>query len=179
MHEQSSFHFVLVELQDTETAHTEAMLELERMRTEMEKMEEERAQMIAEVEAQIEKALASMIVDLDDSDYDSRPGSPPSSMGYQSRPVSRSSRSSSRSRPLRSFSTESTLADANEEARAFSPTRTAESNSSASTKQKRLSLTHSEQVPDVMTAVDEGIHNNSDRITQKVLQIQQIGRAHV
>ena len=42
------------------------------MRTEMEKMEDERAQMIAEVEAQIEKALASMIVDLDDSDYDSR-----------------------------------------------------------------------------------------------------------
>ena len=42
----------------------------------MEFMEQERAEMVTEVEAQIEKALASMAMDIDDSDeYDSPPGS--------------------------------------------------------------------------------------------------------
>ncbi len=65
------------ELRDTENAHKKATEELEQMREMMDRMEEERAEMVAEVEAQIERALTSMAVDFDDSDYAS------------SRPVSR------------------------------------------------------------------------------------------
>ena len=50
------------QLADTEGAHRAAVEELERMKTTMEKMEEERAFMVAEVEAQIERALASMML---------------------------------------------------------------------------------------------------------------------
>lgn len=161
-----------IELQDTEVAHREAMLELERMRTEMEKMEDERAQMIAEVEAQIEKALASMVVDLDDSDYDSRPSSPPSSIGHHSRPLSRVS-GTFHTRPLHSSSTESTLADAIEESKFGSPMRVNKDDSMTFPRQAESSFSRGDQPPDAMTAVDEGIHHNSDRISQKVFQIQQ------
>jgi len=41
--------FFLVELRDTEVAHKEAMTELDKMKDTMEKMEQERAEMIAEV----------------------------------------------------------------------------------------------------------------------------------
>ena len=65
--------------------------------------------MIAEVEAQIERALAHMAVDAEDSDYG---GSRPSSrMSSRSAPSSYSRGADPRSRPLRSFSTESTLAE--------------------------------------------------------------------
>ncbi|KAF8308867.1 hypothetical protein DL93DRAFT_2063479 [Clavulina sp. PMI_390] len=47
-------------LYSTESAHREAIVELERMKEEMDEMERERSQMIAEVEAQIERALVSM-----------------------------------------------------------------------------------------------------------------------
>ena len=50
------------QLADTEGAHRAAVEELDRMKTVMEKMEEERAFMVAEVEAQIERALASMML---------------------------------------------------------------------------------------------------------------------
>ena len=50
------------QLADTEGAHRAAVEELDRMKTMMEKMEEERAFMVAEVEAQIERALASMML---------------------------------------------------------------------------------------------------------------------
>ncbi|KAH7104405.1 AEX-3 domain-containing protein [Auriculariales sp. MPI-PUGE-AT-0066] len=71
---------------DTESAHRDATVELNRMRREIERMENERAEMIAEVEVQIERALASMSVadigdidlDLDEDDEDlskSQPGS--------------------------------------------------------------------------------------------------------
>jgi EEF1A N-terminal glycine/lysine methyltransferase len=39
------------------------------MRETMERMEEERAEMVTEVEAQIERALASMAVDVEEPDY--------------------------------------------------------------------------------------------------------------
>ena len=74
----------------------------------MERMEQERAEMIAEVEAQIERALASMAVDMDDSDYG---GSRPSSRLSSRSAPSALHLSGSRPRPLRSFSTESTLTD--------------------------------------------------------------------
>ena len=65
----------LSELKETESAHREALVELQKMCETMEFMEQERAEMVTKVEAQIEKALASMAVDIDDSDeYDSWPG---------------------------------------------------------------------------------------------------------
>ena len=64
------------ELKETESAHREALVELQKMRETMEFMEQERAEMVTKVEAQIEKALASMAMDIDDSDkYDLPPGS--------------------------------------------------------------------------------------------------------
>ena len=94
-------------MRDTEKAHKAAQTELEQMREQMEQMEDERAQMIAEVEAQIERALAHMAVDAEDSDYG---GSRPSSR-MSSRSAPSTFRRSERSRTLGSFSTESTLAE--------------------------------------------------------------------
>lgn len=181
------------QLHDTEVAHKEALVELERMRETMERMEEERAEMVAEVEAQIERALASMAVDVDESDYEgdlaSRPGSRMS--------VARSTASGSRSRRasdpikdgsvasgsrLRSFGTESTLAEQYEngdetlvhgKSDRETDTIAEEDETPASPKTKRFSATQAELVQDGMMAVDEGISERSDRIAQKVLQIQQ------
>ena len=81
------------------------------MKEAMDKMEEERADMIAEVEAQIERALAHMAVDVDESDYgSSRPSSRLSSRSAPSGTLRRRP-SDGMPRPLRSFSTESTLAE--------------------------------------------------------------------
>lgn len=171
------------ELSETEKAHKEALGELENMRHTMEKMEEERAEMIAEVEAQIERALASMAVDMDESDYDSRPSS---RMSSRSAPSTLRRPSDSRPRPLRSFSTESTLA---ESYRVDSRDDTLvggkgvrestveevdeeEEETVTATKKKRFSATRSDLPQDGMTAVDEGISQKSDKIAQKVLQIQ-------
>ncbi|KAH7345056.1 AEX-3 domain-containing protein [Rhizoctonia solani] len=65
-------------LASKENEHQAALVELESMRQNMDEMERERAQMVAEVEAQIERALASMAFSDGDnySDYThSRPGS--------------------------------------------------------------------------------------------------------
>lgn len=167
------------QLKETEMAHKEALEELSRMKETMERMEMERAEMIAEVEAQIERALASMAVDMDESEYGSRPTS---RMSSRSAPNMR--RSGSRSRPLRSFSTDSTLAESyshgalREEGVSKHPHRTStvpempepEDSDSTSKKKKRFSAGRGEQ--DAMTAVDEGINQKTDKIAQKVMQIQ-------
>lgn len=64
------------ELHAKEEAHHAALVELDMMKRNMDEMERERAQMVAEVEAQIERALASMAFSDGEnfSDY-SRPGS--------------------------------------------------------------------------------------------------------
>ncbi|KAG8741009.1 hypothetical protein FRC10_003468 [Ceratobasidium sp. 414] len=64
------------ELHAKEEAHQAALVELDTMKRNMDEMERERAQMVAEVEAQIERALASMAFSDGEgfSDY-SRPGS--------------------------------------------------------------------------------------------------------
>lgn len=49
-----------VELKETETAHRDALSEMEKMKATMEQMELERADMVAEIEAQIESALQGM-----------------------------------------------------------------------------------------------------------------------
>lgn len=194
----------VTELQETEKAHRTAQEELEQMRETMEKMEEERAEMIAEVEAQIERALAHMAVDVDDSDYGgSRPSSRMSSRSAPSAPSHRRG-SDARSRPLRSFSTESTLAESysggdmrdeftlkperatgtvleepeEEEERADEVEREkAQLEKERQKKQKRFSAAEMEQ--DGMKAVDEGISQKSDKIAQKVLQIQRKVRASI
>ncbi|KAF7347836.1 DENN domain-containing protein [Mycena venus] len=165
------------QLKDTESAHTEAMAELERMRETMEKMEQERAEMVAEVEAQIERALASMAVDIE-SDYDGNDSSRPSSR-LSSRPASRASRPGSRrasdaaKRPLRSFGTESTLAESYEAAD-LDMERVKAAKLDRETGTIPEAEGEEEETPcDGMNAVDEGISQKSDRIAQKVLQIQQ------
>ena len=146
-------------------------------------MEDERAQMVAEVEAQIERALAAMAVgmnDLEDEEedsYDSRPASPGSTGSRPSSlPSSRpTSRRPSRSRPMRSFSTESTLAEHDEELSRPLHETTIQEDEEPDVMQakKRFSMTSDDQGHDAMAAVDEGIHDNSDRISRRVLQIQQ------
>ena len=165
------------------------------MRETMENMEQERAEMVAEVEAQIEKALASMAVDIDDSDEDySRPGSRVSSPPIRlSRPSSRTSRSrrtsdASTRKQLRSFGTESTLVESYDQLREEAQVKhelakeeVIEEEDEAPpspTKKKRFSASGGEVQQDGMTAVDEGISERSDRIAQKVLQIQQKVRSH-
>jgi EEF1A N-terminal glycine/lysine methyltransferase len=162
------------------------------MRDTMEIMEQERAEMVAEVEAQIEKALASMAVDIDDSDeYDSQPGSRASSRSANriSRPNSRASRSrrtsdaAQRMKQIRSFGTESTLVESYDAMREETQAKLDLSKEEVieeeedemldSPTKKRFSAPGNEGQPDGMTAVDEGISERSDRIAQKVLQIQQ------
>lgn len=182
-------------LTDTEKAHKEALTELQRMRETMERMEEERAEMVAEVEAQIERALASMAVDVDESDYceemDSRPASrmsasAQSTRGARSRRASDAVKNScgeGTGSRLRSVGTESTLAESfegmddtlvHDKVDRDTTTITEEEEISVSpSRKKRFSATQEENVQDGMMAVDEGISERSDRIAQKVLQIQQ------
>ena len=157
------------------------MLELDRMKDTMDKMEQERAEMVAEVEAQIERALASMAVDIDDSDYgSSRPHSRLSNMsGSRSRRPS----DAAKSRYHRSFGTESTLAESyGDEIEALEESSTAdkldrenaiieEEDEEDITLTRRKRFSASEM--DGMNAVDEGISQKGDKIAQKVLEIQQ------
>ncbi|KAJ7038207.1 AEX-3 domain-containing protein [Mycena alexandri] len=177
------------QLKDTESAHSEARAELERMRDTMDKMEQERAEMVAEVEAQIERALASMAVDIE-SDYEGNDSSRPNSR-LSSRPGSRATSRSRRAsdatkRPLRSFGTESTLAESYEAADLDMehvkkldretdtiPEGEEEDLPASPNRKKRFSASETDMPQDGMNAVDEGISQKSDRIAQKVLQIQQ------
>ncbi|CAK5281388.1 unnamed protein product [Mycena citricolor] len=174
------------QLKDTELAHADAMTELELMRDTMDKMELERAEMVAEVEAQIERALASMAVDVEESDYgSSRPSSRQSSRpGSRMSSLSRSRRTSDAKRPLRSFGTESTLAESYEaEEREHNHKQERETETIPEGEEdeapetpalkKRFSATETDLRQDGMVAVDEGISQKSDRIAQKVLEIQQ------
>ena len=163
---------------ETETAHQTALEELEQMRETMDRMEQERAEMIAEVEQQIERALESMAVDVDESEYGSRPSSRLSSRSAPST----MRRSASRTRLLRSFSTDSTLADsftgsARDEARhkrasTVPEVEEPEEELATNKKKKRFSGGRNDAAQDAMAAVDEGISLKSDKIAEKVLQIQ-------
>ena len=150
------------------------------MKDTMDKMEQERAEMVAEVEAQIERALASMAVDVDDSDYGgSRPHSRLSNIsGSRSRRPS----DAAKSRHLRSFGTETTLTESYEDEKEAVEELSAtdkldrenaiieeEDEDITLTRRKRFSASEM----DGMNAVDEGISQKSDKIAQKVLEIQQ------
>ncbi|KAI0033185.1 AEX-3 domain-containing protein, partial [Vararia minispora EC-137] len=162
------------QLRETEGAHRDALGELQRMREAMETMEQERAAMVAEVEAQIERALASMAVDID-SDYDSRPPSRASSRSRSRRPDDAGAR-------MRSFGTDSTLVEAYAELDGAGAEFTKSTLLGVKEEEDEQPLTPSRAKrfsaiagggPDVMQAVDEGITERSDNIAKKVLQIQQ------
>ncbi|KAH7883590.1 DENN domain-containing protein [Phlebopus sp. FC_14] len=178
-------------LTETEQAHKDALIELERMRETMERMEQERAEMVAEVEAQIERALASMAVDIDESDYggelSSRPGSrmsasTRSASGMRSRTTSDAIKGGTRddgASRLKSFGTESTLAESYEQGvddtlvhgkpdRETDTIMEEEETLASPTRKKRFSATQTEIIQDGMMAVDEGISERSDRIAQKL-----------
>ncbi|KAH9937703.1 AEX-3 domain-containing protein [Fomitopsis serialis] len=167
------------QLRDTEDAHTKALTELQQMQQAMEKMEEERAEMIAEVEAQIERALANMAVDVDVDDSEYGGSRPNSRMSSRSAPSGYPAYS--RSRGLRSFGTDSTLAESFDDdvlepeshhRFATEPLAEVEEEEEEDPKKKRFSKMDHRQGQDGMSAVDEGISQKSDKIAQKVLEIQ-------
>ena len=165
------------------------MAELAEMRENMERMEEERAEMMAEVEAQIERALASMAVDGDvDSQYSDYSRHSRSSSRASSRAFPRSRRGSDAPKTrLPSLGTESTLAESYHDhdirdersINGVGPRETGtieeeDEEPVSPTKKKRFSATVEEEShQDIMEAMDEGISSKSDKIAQKVLQIQQ------
>lgn len=173
------------------------------MRQQMLVMEQERLEMVAEVEAQIERALLSMQVEMDDddeSDYDSRPNSRMSSASGARTPQTSGTRtphSSGTRTPhrkhsdasrKRSYTTESTLVDYDDIVpimdRPERPTNIVNVieeedeppiSPISPSKKKRFSASEepeNNRHQDAMVAVDEGITEKSDRIAQKVLQIQ-------
>lgn len=177
----------------------------------MVKMEQERLEMVAEVEAQIERALASMQVEIlsDVSEYsdDSRSNSRMSDIPIISRrpmtpgtPKSRSRQGSGTEKRLRSYGTESTLVDYDDDARHQAADRStlvieeAEEEAENGERKKRPGVDEVLEIPDedvtivkrfsaetdrvdkshqdAMGAVDMGISEKSDKIAQKVMEIQ-------
>ncbi|KAL0951192.1 hypothetical protein HGRIS_007920 [Hohenbuehelia grisea] len=178
-----------MQLRDTEKEHKDAVLELQAMRETMDRMELERAEMVAEVEAQIERALASMAVDIEDSASEYASSRPVSRLSSTSNPTRsrRASDAGSKGR-LRSFPTDSTLAETYESEhdntltangvakkleRENGTIKEEDEEALSETKRKRFSATDVEAPQDGMNAVDEGISQKTDKIAQKVLQIQQ------
>lgn len=157
------------------------MNELEKMRETMERMEQERAEMVAEIESQIERALASMTIGMDESEYGS--SRPSSRLSSASQPRSRRASDAGKARHMRSFGTESTLAESVEEDDLPLVTKHSindvieEEAELPSPKKKRFSSFGVDNTQDGMHAVDEGITEKSERIAQKVLEIQQKVRA--
>ena len=206
------FALLSTELQEAEMAHRDAVAELEKMRDAMVRMEQERLEMVAEVEAQIERALASMQVEVlsDVSEYsdDSRPNSRMSDIPTSSKrpttpgtPKSRSRRGSGTEKRLRSYGTESTLVDYDDDGRHHVADRSTtvieedEEEAEGEERKKRPSVDEVQEIPDedvtivkkrfsaegngvdknhqdAMGAVDMGISEKSDKIAQKVLEIQ-------
>lgn len=182
------------------------------MRDAMVRMEQERLEMVAEVEAQIERALASMQVEVlsDVSEYtdDSRPNSRMSDLPTTARrpttpgtPGARSRKGSLTEKRLRSYGTESTLVDYDDDGRHHVADRSAtvieedEEEAEGDERKKRPGADDVEEIPDedvtivkkrfsaegnradkshqdAMGAVDLGISEKSDKIAQKVMEIQ-------
>lgn len=204
--------FRFTELQEAERAHRDAVAELEKMRDAMVRMEQERLEMVAEVEAQIERALASMQIDVlsDVSEYsdDSRPNSRTSDVPNGSRrsmtpgtPHTRSRKGSIVEKRLRSYGTESTLVDYDDDSRHHVADRSTtvieedEEEDENGERKKRPGIDEVQDIPDedvtivkkrfsaegngadknhqdAMGAVDLGISEKSDKIAQKVMEIQ-------
>jgi len=204
--------FCSIELKEAENAHRDAVAELEKMRDAMVKMEQERLEMVAEVEAQIERALASMQVEIlsEVSEYSdgSRPNSRMSDLPTISRrpmtpgsPGARSRKGSMTGKRLGSYGTESTLVDYDDDVRNNVADRSTtviqetEEEAEGEERRKRPSIDNVQEIPDedvtivkkrfsaeansvdknhqdAMGAVDMGISEKSDKIAQKVMEIQ-------
>ncbi|KAF5390328.1 hypothetical protein D9757_002945 [Collybiopsis confluens] len=167
------------QLKETEFAHNDALLELSKMKEAMDAMEMERADMIAEVEAQIERALESMAAGVEGSDAGS--SRPSSRLSNASSVRSRRPSDPGNPRNLRSFSTESTLAESYRgDGTILAPTERAngtikeedETSSSEAPKKKRFSVSDIDPPQDGMGAVDDKITERSDKITEKIFEIQ-------
>ena len=161
--------------------------------------------MVAEVEAQIERALLSMQVEVhsDASEYSdySRPSSRMSGPMSPGTPKSRSRKGSVSEKRLRSYGTESTLVDYNDDVRHHVADRSAtvieetEEEAEGDDRRKTLTVDQVQDIPDeedltivkrfsaeanrndknhqdAMGAVEMGISEKSDKIAQKVMEIQ-------
>jgi EEF1A N-terminal glycine/lysine methyltransferase len=171
-------------------AHKEAVMELAKMRAEMEQMESEREQLVAEVELQIERALHSMTLSMEMSDSEedgsqvdenasaSASSRPQSKLGRHSRASSNAVGSSPRTQSIDSATLAGTT-EAGESVRhsldadAIKEEDENESTESPTAPNNIDATAPVDRTMDTMVAVDEGIHSNSDRIAQSVLQIQQ------
>jgi len=161
-------------------AHKDAVVELERMRETMETMEQERNEMVQEIEAQIERALMSMTAGMvEESDYgSSRPSSRMSDItsGLRSRGAS----DAASKRPIRSLGTESTLAEYEDNdieasltmGKRDTTTIVEADEEDVTINTRRFSASDDIPARDGMIAVDEGISVKSDKIAQKVFAIQ-------
>jgi EEF1A N-terminal glycine/lysine methyltransferase len=175
---------LFAELRDTEDAHRNALIELEQMREQMHTMELERADMIADVEAQIERALQNMAVGIDTQDEEDYESEAASSVN-KGVTGGRRRRSSS---ALKSLGTDATLVEPTitvtdvkgdvieERAEEDEEQRLAEEEeegkkSKNKNKKNRWSASLRDGT-DGMCAVDEGITEKSDGIAAKVLAIQ-------
>lgn len=148
-------------------------IELEELRIEYQKAEAERVQQIADIEAQISLSIQAIEIPNDSEDgLHSLDSQPPS------RPDSRVSSNAGRSNLApRSISTESTLAETaetDEETRHSLESEIPElEERDAVSESVHGQALREEKANDAMTAVDEGIHHNSDQITRDVIRIQQ------
>lgn len=175
----------LLELRDTEDAHSKAAVELEKLREDMERMEDEREQMVAEVEAQIERALASMMIDDEDNIIYRSQSRPLSRHSRIASPEAARSRSAPGSRrpsftaadliphPRDSYTTEgSTIADHSDLAREKRSTLDETIEEEEIPARSKEAIKKSKQFDD-MDPLDATLSEKNDRIAQKVLQIQQ------
>ncbi|EJD47768.1 hypothetical protein AURDEDRAFT_113372 [Auricularia subglabra TFB-10046 SS5] len=159
------------QLQDTERAHKDATVELEKMRQEIERMEGERAAMIQEVEAQIERALASMAFSETESDIG---GSPSQSSSRRPSFARAASATGSAFGDVRSESIAEETDDGEPLETPTSRKPVEEKEKEKETKVEAQNFDGSAAMPDSnMSAVDMGITEKSDRIARKVLAIQE------
>ncbi|KAH9081650.1 hypothetical protein EDB83DRAFT_2512508 [Lactarius deliciosus] len=131
------------QLKDTEVAHRDALVELQKMRDTMENMEQERAEMVAEVEAQIEKALASMASYIASHKY--------VHLALRARSWNHTILVKEEAQAKLDLAKDPVIEEEDEDP--LSPS-----------SKKRFSATGVEGQQDGMTAVDEGISERSDRI---------------
>jgi nicotinamide N-methyltransferase len=177
-------------LRETEEAQRKAAIEVAEMREQMRGLEEEREAMIKEVEAQIETAIQAMAVGVDapgeELDFDS--GDEQAGGEAWRRIKSRKNSIASlkkikSSGHLRSFPTDTTLSEfppmpvrqkesmESEQSTKASLDKRVDDQDEAAVNLKRFSALANDE--DGMVAVDAGIMQSSDRIAQKVQQIQQ------
>lgn len=160
------------------------------MRLAMQKMEDERDKLVAEVELQIERALQSMSMSIEMSDSeedgsqlgDNSAISSRSSSRMRSRSASRATRSPMRTQSIDSATLAGTAESEEMTKHSLETTTIVEEEEEEAPVSTTMNIDATETTvdrsQDAMVAVDEGIHSTTDRIAQSVLQIQQKVRFH-